>query len=264
MKAAVGYACWVTFCLWAAEEISQSLETDESETICGCFPDRLRVCASCSGKSLYFCSRDGILARSIFYDERTTISSALCLKSCNSVILLRWDLDAAIVHHGWCGRHQLWQFCVTSLSITTIRYLIIKFGMWGLVDLLLSRPFLQVFSWARSLTFVIWELLSRNVGYCSVVLTSRCHFAMLLYWAPFAIIFLSLNISARKVSGKCMMKKSVEILNFWKAWAASTTWRDKGIKKDLRESPQMGVTMWILPWRTSESLLGRVYWWKRF
>ena len=28
-------------CLWAAEEISQGRETDESETICGCFPHRL-------------------------------------------------------------------------------------------------------------------------------------------------------------------------------------------------------------------------------
>ena len=39
--------CWLcllnNLCLWAAEEISQSRETDESETICGCFPDRLRV-----------------------------------------------------------------------------------------------------------------------------------------------------------------------------------------------------------------------------
>jgi len=37
--------CWLcllnNLCLWAAEEIGQSHETDESETICGCFPDRL-------------------------------------------------------------------------------------------------------------------------------------------------------------------------------------------------------------------------------
>jgi len=39
--------CWLcllnSLCLWAAEEIVQSRETDESETICGCFPDRLLV-----------------------------------------------------------------------------------------------------------------------------------------------------------------------------------------------------------------------------
>ena len=39
--------CWLCLlnylCLWAAEEIGQSHETDESETICGCFPHRLLV-----------------------------------------------------------------------------------------------------------------------------------------------------------------------------------------------------------------------------
>ena len=39
--------CWLCLlnylCLWAAEEIGQRHETDESETICGCFPQRLLV-----------------------------------------------------------------------------------------------------------------------------------------------------------------------------------------------------------------------------
>ena len=39
--------CWLCLlnylCLWAAEEIGQGLETDESKTICGCFPRRLQV-----------------------------------------------------------------------------------------------------------------------------------------------------------------------------------------------------------------------------
>ena len=39
--------CWLCLlnylCLWAAEEIGQGRETDKSETICGCFPHRLRV-----------------------------------------------------------------------------------------------------------------------------------------------------------------------------------------------------------------------------
>ena len=39
--------CWLCLlnylCLWAAEEIGQHRGTDESETICGCFPHRLQV-----------------------------------------------------------------------------------------------------------------------------------------------------------------------------------------------------------------------------
>jgi len=39
--------CWLcllnNLCLWTAEEICQSRETNEGETICGCYPDRLRV-----------------------------------------------------------------------------------------------------------------------------------------------------------------------------------------------------------------------------
>ena len=39
--------CWLCLlnylCLWAAEEIGQACETDESGTICGCFPHRLQV-----------------------------------------------------------------------------------------------------------------------------------------------------------------------------------------------------------------------------